>query len=278
VREHIGRSLTLVRLVLVGWVIVAVALPAASAEDQIGAAIQGPTESDRIIERFLLEGEILLDEEVGEGITNPHRLTLKHNAIVGRAIFKTHDEVNHEVTFTSMAEIGFADRYVYEIAAYRLDRMLGLNLVPVTVLRTVNGEEGSLQYWIEDAIHLQKAMDDGISTRDPARFVASKQAMQVLDALIFNIDRNPSNILITPGDDGFHLIDHSRAFRVTRKLPPWSNVFTEPLPVEITERLRLLDRDVLTEVLGSYLSPKQIKTMLKRRDLLIDYLKSEDLL
>lgn len=221
---------------------------------------------------------MILEEDVGEGITHPRRLTLKSGEIIGRAIFKTHDEVNHEVTFTSKAEIGFADRYVFEVAAYRLDRMLGLGLVPVTVLRTVDGVQGSLQFWIEDSIQFQKAMDDGLSTQDEGRFIVLKQAMQVLDALIYNIDRNPTNILITPGDDGFHLIDHSRAFRLTRKLPPWGNVFTERLPTDLTQRLRLLDKETLGLALGQYISTRQIKALLKRRDRLMEFLKSRDLL
>lgn len=39
------------------------------------------------------------------------------------------------------------DRFELEIAAYELDRLLGLGMVPVTVPRTVNGQKVALQFW-----------------------------------------------------------------------------------------------------------------------------------
>jgi hypothetical protein len=45
---------------------------------------------------------------------------------------------------------GFWESYKSEIAAYRLDRVRGLDMVPPTVERSVEGESGSLQLWVEN--------------------------------------------------------------------------------------------------------------------------------
>lgn len=41
-----------------------------------------------------------------------------------------------------------------EVAAYRLSELIGIHLVPPTVLRTINGTLGSLQFYIADAIEI----------------------------------------------------------------------------------------------------------------------------
>ena len=46
-------------------------------------------------------------------------------------------------------------RYQHELATYRLDRMLGLDFVPVTVGRKVDKQKGALQLFLEGAVDLQ---------------------------------------------------------------------------------------------------------------------------
>jgi len=231
--------------------------------------LDGPDEADRRIEEFLKTAEVLSIEDIGEGITHPRRVTLGQDGRIARAIFKVHDEVSVDPAYTSMAESTFSDRYVYEVAAYRLDRLLGIGLVPVTVIREIDGETGSVQFWVEDAMSLQKAMDTGVETRDVERFLRRKTAMNVLDALIYNIDRNPTNVLITPADDGFWLIDHSRAFRMAKTLPPWGNDWAQPLPPGLLERVRALDEAALDRTLEGLVDKRYRKAILKRRDVLL---------
>jgi hypothetical protein len=238
----------------------------------------GRTDADLRVEAFLQDAEVVQVEDLDEGITRPQRLTLHRGPAYGRAVFKTIDEFSVDPHYTSLAESTFSDRYVFEVAAYRMDRLLGIGLVPPTVLRDVDGREGSAQWWIEDAIDVQEAADHGYATRDSSRYYRNQMAMVVLDALIANIDRNPTNVLRTPGDDGFHLIDHSRAFRPRKTLPPWDDLWTHPVDRDLAERVRNLNEPVLTAVLGDLLSRKQIRAILKRRDRLVDKLDSMGLL
>jgi hypothetical protein len=232
----------------------------------------GRSDEDLKIEKFLLEAEIIEDKDLGEGITRPRRLVLKKDGVTARALFKTIDRDEYEPSFTSRVEMHFTDKYVYEYAAYRLDRYLGLNIVPVTVLRKIDNVEGSAQFWIEDAMKLQEAMDQELEPKRPEYFMRSMEYMHVLDALIYNIDRNPANILVTQADRGFHAIDHSRAFRDNKELPWYGRNWSKPLPDEMKAQIKALDKKTVERLSAGRLTNKQVKALLERRDLLLEEL------
>lgn len=239
----------------------------------------GRSEEDRALERFLATAEIVRVETLDEGITEPERLVLEADGQRHRAIFKDVDVEERGLSRNLRFEMDFTDRYVYEVAAYRLDRYLGLRLVPPTVVREVNGRKGSAQFWIEGAISGEEAIAQGYSFHDPARYRRGILFMRILDALILNVDRNRTNVLITTYDDGFHLIDHSRAFRQGRRLPRWETEWgTTAVPEGLAERLRSLDLEALRSLLGDLLEEHQLRPILKRRDALLRQLQKNELL
>ncbi len=116
-------------------------------------------------------------------------------------------------------ETSFQDSFELEAAAYRVDRLLGIRLVPVTVLREVKGERGSVQLWIEDAVNLEELMASGAECRNVDLLLERLMLMYVLDAVIYNIDRNVKNWLVDPDSRRLFLIDHSRSFRTSSQVP-----------------------------------------------------------
>ncbi len=249
------------------------AVPSATYAGQEPAS--GRTAADLSMEDFLLHAEVIKIEDVGEGITRPKRLTLKRGEEVHRAIFKTIDQVIDGTVVTKHVEQGFSDRYAYEVAAYRLDRLAGLGLVPVTVVRTVGQETGSVQLWIEDVVTFQHAVDsDSSEVQNFDLLVERLGLMYVLDSLIYNVDRNFGNILVNLDHDIFHPIDHSRAFRLVEKPPPSTRGKADTLsvPSDITERLRAIDVETLTDLVGDLLEKAQVRAILKRRDRLVKML------
>ena len=87
--------------------------------------------------------------------------------------------------------------------------------------------------------------------------------IRTFDALIYNIDRNAGNILITP-DWKAVLIDHSRSFKGIGELraPKTLTYFSQSL----MEALAKLDEKSIRDQVGDYLNSIEIRTTLERRD------------
>jgi len=222
---------------------------------------------DDALERFLQEAEIVEVEKLDVGITKPQRVTLRKDGIEVRAVLKQlsisfETEGRPPKTFDS-------DRWEYELAAYKLDRMIGLNMVPVTVERVVNKRRGVLQFWIENAITLKKMLEDKMQPDGWCATYPQYNLMNIFDLLIHNTDRTQQNALFTK-DWTLLLIDHTRAFETALKPPTLLYQNPVEIPPSLAQRLAALDRTKLDAVLGPYLHPKQIEAILKRRDGLLN--------
>jgi hypothetical protein len=227
--------------------------------------------SDDELEEFMTNAEIVETEEVGTGVTKPLRVTLERDGIRVRALFKA---VSTPITGSGTRRrqlIDISDRYEHEIAAYRLDRLLGLDLVPVTVERTINGNPGALQFWVDGMISLLQKTEEGITADGDCPINPQYNLMYIFDSLILNTDRTQQNVTFTRDDWMLVLIDHSRSFRLSRKLPQEFRNFPISVGDEMARRLERLDQAMLTEQLGSYIDREQIRAVLGRRD---DLLKS----
>lgn len=87
-----------------------------------------------------------------------------------------------------------------ELAAYRLDRMLGLGMVPVTVRREIAGQAGTLQFVPPETITERERVADGERDNLPCSLDKQMRAMFIFDALIHNIARTPSTMLYSRDD------------------------------------------------------------------------------
>ena len=234
--------------------------------------------NERDLEEFLRTADVVSIEDVGSGITKPQRVTLRRDDHECRAIFKTVDISGIEPGYTNRLESVFTDRFTYETAAYRLDRLLQIGLVPVTVTREIDGREGSVQLWIENAIEMQTAADNNVMIGDMDLLLQRLMLMYILDAMIYNVDRNFTNVLVRPENDDLFLIDHSRAFRVNKKLPSLKEKRDIPVPESVARQLRTLEIERLESELGDLLSKRQIRAIDSRRKLLVTELDARGLL
>ena len=223
------------------------------------------------LEVFLRTAAIVDTEEVGIGVTKPERVTLRQGDTKLRAIFRSEDLLPMDRPGSHLnREIDVSDRFRYEVAAYRLDRLLGLDMVPIAVLREIDGVEGSLQLWVENAIddHQRRQQGTGFSGWCPMG--PQYQLMYAFDTLIFNTDRTQENVLYTKDDWALHLIDHTRAFRSNRGLPPIADDVQLSLSPEFAERMGALNEEQLNEALGDVLKRKQIAALIRRRDEILE--------
>ncbi len=227
-----------------------------------------PTLTDQEMERFLQEAKVVKSKAAGKGVTGSERATLQLGPLTHDAHVQTIDEqMLQGPGARGSTEFRFRDSWMYNVAAYRLDRLLGLNLVPVSIERPWHGKAAAYTWWVDDVM-----MDEGGRLKkklEPPSVEQWNQEMQlvrIFDQLIYNVDRNVQNVLIT-SDWRIWAIDHTRAFRLHHQLKSPKDV--SGCDRTLLERLRQLDRATLDRSLGRYLTNYEIQAVLARRDALV---------
>jgi hypothetical protein len=202
-------------------------------------------------EAFLKEADIVRMEPLAQGVTKPRRAWFAPDGLAARAIIKSIKPGRHD---------GYFDSYKSEVAAYELDRLLGLDMVPPTVERRLEGEKVSAQLWVERCARLSDKKD-GASAPDINAWNRQVYRHRVFDNLIANLDRNAGNILIDPAWN-IILIDHSRAFDATTGRMPFT---LTRIDRELYGRLKALDKAMLTARVRPWIE-FNVDFLLRRRD------------
>ncbi|MEM8929537.1 MAG: hypothetical protein AAGE94_00080 [Acidobacteriota bacterium] len=216
---------------------------------------------DQILD-YLRHADIVGSKELGSGSTKPLKLDLERDGIRAHAIFR------HVDLIAGKGRKQFRDSHVFEVAAYETARLLGLDNVPPATLRTIDGREGSIQLWVENARSETERIEAGEVPDDPTSLLYQKHVLRVFDALIYNFDRNTGNLLL---DDVGKLwfIDHTRSFKRLPALPdPGRLVVCER---RMWQRLQAIDAELLRERLAPYLDTVQINAVVKRHRALVDH-------
>ena len=112
-------------------------------------------ETDREKEIFLSRAKIVSAKSLSVGITLSQRLTLTDGALTHDAHFQTVDDFKPVFQGRTGSEVSFRDSYRYNIAAYRLDRLIGLGMTPVSVERKYRGDTGALTWWVDNVIMME---------------------------------------------------------------------------------------------------------------------------
>lgn len=219
-------------------------------------------------EAFLSAARIVRVRAIGRGVTRPQRVTLELDGVTHDAVFKTIDSQRHGLTRFSNGRfaLGLTDSWRAEVAAYRVDRMIGLGMVPATVERTVHGTQGSLQWWVDAEMSEADRVERGVRVPDVDAWARQRFDLYLFDELIDNVDRHLNNLLVTHAFE-IRLIDHSRSFNDRRTLrhPERLRRFSRSL----LEALEALDFVRLRAEVGRQVSDVRIRGLLERRDCLL---------
>lgn len=227
-------------------------------------------------EDFLKTAKVVAQNQLtgAEAVTNPWVLTLEKDGIEHRAVWK--NVLGERIK-------GFKETWKGEIAAYRLSRHLGLNMVPPTVEREFRGDRGSCQYWIDPWNNLEQILKKKLNPPGikASYFQKALYLQRAFDNLISNEDRHQRNYLIMD-DWRMILIDHSRSFRTAKKFTTkliYDENFKEgpefimaQLPRAFVEAMKALTPEILRTVVGEYLTDEEIAATMARRDLIIAWL------
>jgi hypothetical protein len=218
-------------------------------------------------EQFLSKAKVTRTRGVSKGITGTLRATLSDGIVTHDASIQTIDEYKQKFESDRGTEFNFRDTWRYNVAAYRLDRLLELGMIPPSVERAYAGKEGSFTWWVDDVI-----MDEGarlkqkLSAPDARQWNEQMWHVRMFDQLIYNIDRNLGNLVIDK-DWTIWMIDHTRSFRLFDTLKAPGNLSL--IDRKVLERLKALDRDALTTTMKDYLTAPEIKALLLRRDAMV---------
>ncbi len=220
-------------------------------------------------EVFLKKAEIIRYEDIGEGITKPKRVYMQMGDKQASGCWKNPQGVQK----------GYKEGWQYEIAAYELDKYLGMSMVPPTVERRFRSRKGSLQLWIDlEYSELERTQQDIPIPEEKQSFCENMIFLaRAFDSLIGNIDRTQQNIRWTE-DWRLILIDHSRSFRTKRLYTDQliygssglrKSMGFERLPREFVQKVRSLNHERLRQIAGPYLTYTEIEAVVKRKKLLL---------
>jgi hypothetical protein len=206
-------------------------------------------------ETLLRTGEVLEIDPV-EGRNKPQKLALKKGHQTVHGLWKPIEIGRYEWAWES---------YQAEVVAYQLDQLLGLNMVPPTVVRDIGGEKGSIQLWV-DGCTLYRDLQD----KEPPdqKWRRQQSRMKLFDNLICNPDRGPDNILV---DSSWNiiLIDHSQCFLSREGLQEKPEELPTRFDRQLLERLKAVSLARLQVHFSRLLMDRQMETIIARRDALL---------
>jgi hypothetical protein len=170
-------------------------------------------------------------------------------------------------------EKNFRDSYKFNIAAYRLDKIMDLNIVPVCVPREIDGKPAAVDWWVDNVMFDEEGRrQKEVEPPDPNYWTRQLNTVRDFDQLIYNEDRNQGNLLI---DEKWKLwaIDHSRAFKA-------SPTVRDPKVLKrVSNKMLLamknLNAQVLRDNLLPFITEEDIRALLTRRDWIVKYFESE---
>jgi len=218
-------------------------------------------------EYALRTAKIIKSKRLGSGITNPWKLTLQDGETQFYAVFKdVHVRKPGMTKLKSGVELDFKDSWQFDVAAYELDKLLGLNMIPVTIERRFEGENGAMVWWIENAMTEGQRKEKGLNPPDADAWNQALYKVRLFDNLVYNIDRNLGNLLITP-EWKVWMIDHSRCFKNMENLKSQKDLAR--FSVSFIHALKKLDEEQVTEHMGKYLTIHEIRSMMRRRDAIV---------
>jgi hypothetical protein len=220
------------------------------------------------IKQFLQTAEIIKSKPSSKGVTHPWKLTLSNGTITHDASFQSVNEHEYRKDLGGgKAEINFVDSYKYNIAAYGVAELLGLeDMMPVYVERKWEGKSGSLSWWLPVKMDESDRFLKKIEPPDRDKWNRQMYRIRVFDELVYDSDPNLTNVLI--GEDWtVWRVDFSRAFRTSKDLRVPTNLIK--CDRRLLEKLKTLQATEVTEKTKGYLTKDEVNGLMARRDKIV---------
>jgi len=226
-------------------------------------------------EQFLRTAKIVKTNSVSRGVTSTVRVTLSDGTVTHDASVQRIDESKNVFKpDNGPAEYNFKDTYQFNIAAWKLARLLGIeNMMPPYVDRRYEGKPASFSWWVDDVL-----MDENdrsqkkAAATDQAAFNQEWDVVRVFDQLICNKDRNGGNI-VYDRQWRVWMIDHTRSFRMQKDLDNPAKLMR--CDRNLLAKMKALDEATLQKELASHVSRDEIRGLLARRDIIVKFFEAK---
>lgn len=246
------------------------------AHAQVTASAPAPELSTEQIKTFLKNAKVIRTRNTDKGVTAPKRLTLSDGVTTHDAVFQAIDERKMIARMggggrQETTELNFVDSYKYNIAAYELSRLLELDhMMPVYVERRVNGQLGSISWFVPTLMDESDRLKKKIQPPNPTDWNNQMYRMRVFSSLVRDIDRNLTNVLVSPAWKVM-MIDFSRAFRMQPELQHLTDL--SKIDRRLLTRLETVTRDAVKKATTDFLTTSELDAVMARRDLLVAHFK-----
>jgi Calcineurin-like phosphoesterase len=188
------------------------------------------------------------------GRTDAWKLSLQSGDTVLPALFRYIDRRRPDP---------LADSFKYDLAAYALNKYLGLVYVPPIVERTVDNVPGALQAFIPNARSIPDLRERQALPPDADAFEKAMADLTVFQALVYDDCRSEKDTLVS-GDNGqIYRVDFSEAFAPNAGEAP--GCVLRRCSRLLYHRLLAWEDDTVAGYLGRYLNEDEIRALNTRR-------------
>lgn len=229
------------------------------------ARVSGPgdKQEQEQMENFLRKARLVrVSKGQAGGRTAPWIVSLDDGKMKGQAIFKYVHRPRPAM---------IPDSYFYELAAYDLNKLLGLDIMPPTVARKLDGRSGSLQLMMTGVMTEAQRQRKGITPVDNEAFEQSLAEVVIFENLVYDQCLDKEDILIDKATWQVWRIDFSESFAPVPEL--LSDCPISRCSSELWDSLNRLDSGLVASKLKPYLSEPEIEALLKRKGLIIAAIK-----
>ena len=209
-----------------------------------------PGLTDDGIEKLLASGEVIADRE---------------DSLGRRIVSVSNGNQVVDAEFVRRTKRGFYP----EVAAYRLDRLLELDMVPVAIKHELDGKDGTLAFLPVGLTNEERRRESGRGGGAMCPLSEQWDAMLIFDVLLFNESRYTTTIQYDKSGWQLVLTGHAGAFGTSKARP--RHLVDVPLNPGPTWRaaMQALTNERLDEALGDVLDGRRLRALRARRDALL---------
>ena len=250
--------------------------PAVAPEAHVWLDAEGkplPFKTDEEVMDFLRTAKVARMKDIPTGVAHPRKALLEKDGLSANAKFSSIQQEKPVATMASgQRELNFRDDAIFDMAAQEVAKMLGMDNLPPVVQRSIGGDKGILQIWVENTMMERERLKEKLPPPNPRQWNNQLQILRIFDNLVYNTDRTQMNILIDKNWKVW-LIDHTRAFRQNENLLNKDGMVD--IDRGIWEKLQAMNEQTIKDRLKPYLRRFELDGLIKRRQKIIEHYKAE---